>query len=152
MPYRGRGCGRCYAFVSGVSGAAYRQFQIMEQRREQAERLRWREQSPTPADEAEIQPDHIGSGQVRDQYHGSGEMLPEFFERRVRPRGRSGPSTAQVLGNWTGAVGTQLEASERGPADYAEAISHEEASRLRFLTSPTERGPKLKFGGVFLDA
>ena len=95
MPYRGHGYGRCYPFVSC---AAYRQFQILEQRREQAEELRRKQQPPAsvgvhagggfasaPSDEAEIQPEYIGSGQIQDQYRGSGELLPQFLDGRVRP-------------------------------------------------------------------
>jgi hypothetical protein len=95
MPYRGHGYGRCYPFVSC---AAYRQSQILEQRREQAEELRRRQQPAasvgvqtgggfaiTPSDEAEIQPSYIESGQIRDEYQESGEMLPEFRDGRVRP-------------------------------------------------------------------
>jgi hypothetical protein len=90
-----RAYGRCYPFASCV---AYRQFQILEQRRQQSEDLRRRQQPPasigiqtpgsfatTPTDEAEIQPDYIESGQIRDEYQGSGEILPELLERRVRP-------------------------------------------------------------------
>jgi hypothetical protein len=95
MPYRAHGYGRCYPFASCAS---YRQFQILEQRRQQSEELRRKQQSPvtfgkspqggqstTPTDEAEVQPDYIGSGQIRDQYQESGETLPEFLDRGVLP-------------------------------------------------------------------
>jgi hypothetical protein len=85
----------CYPFASCT---AYQQFQILERRRERLQELR-REQQPrasigiqtpggfatTPTDEAEIRPGYIESGQIRDEYQGSGDILPELLERRVRP-------------------------------------------------------------------
>jgi len=85
----------CYPFASCT---AYQQFQILERRRERLQELR-REQKPpasigiqtpggvatTPTDEAEIQPGYTDSGQVREEYQGSGDILPELLERKVRP-------------------------------------------------------------------
>jgi len=95
MPNRVHGYGHCYPFASCAS---YRQFQILEQRRQQSEELRRQQQVPvtlekppqggrstTPTDEAEVQPDYIGSGQIREQYQESGETLPEFLDRGVLP-------------------------------------------------------------------
>lgn len=101
MPYWGYWYSPCYPFASC---AAYLQFQILERRQERLEELRRGEQPPAsvgtqtsdglaagrgraarPTDETHVQPGYIGSGQVRHEYQGSGEFLPEFLDGRVRP-------------------------------------------------------------------
>ncbi len=103
MPYWGYWYSPCYPFASC---AAYLQFQILERRRERFEELRREEQPPAsvgmqtwgglaagrgrgqvikPTDETDVQPDYIGSGQLRDEHQGSGDFLPEFLDGRVRP-------------------------------------------------------------------
>ncbi len=93
----------CYPFVSC---SAYQQFQILERRRERLEELRRGQQTPPtagiqnkgaivadrdkgqatrPTNDADIRPEYIGSGRIRDQYAGSGEFLPEFLDRTGRP-------------------------------------------------------------------
>ena len=94
MPYWGYWYSPCYPFASC---AAYQQFQILERRRERWEELRRGQQPPasvgiqsrggfpTPqTDEAQIQPEYIRSGQIRDQYQGSGDVLPEFLDSQLR--------------------------------------------------------------------
>ena len=89
-----------------VSCSAYQQFQILERRQERLEELRRGQQTPPsvvmqnkgatvadrdsgqatrPTNDADVRPDYIGSGRIRDQYAGSGEFLPEFLDRTVRP-------------------------------------------------------------------
>jgi hypothetical protein len=93
----------CYPFVSC---SAYQQFQILERRRERLEELRRGQEAPptvgvrnkgaTVADrdsgqatrqtnDADVRPDYIGSGRILDEYAGSGDFLPEFLDRTVRP-------------------------------------------------------------------
>ena len=100
LPYGGYWYGPCYPFAS----CSTYQFQILERRRERAEELARGQQPPavaghtrdgfpvgrrsgnaeTPVD-ADVQPDYIGSGQVRDQYQKSGDFLPGFLNGKVRP-------------------------------------------------------------------
>ena len=94
MPYWGSWYSPCYPFASC---SAYQQFQIQERRRERLEELRreqptspalgintWRGQVPSTND-ANVQPDYLGSGQIRGEHRKSGEFLPEFLEGKVHP-------------------------------------------------------------------
>jgi len=93
----------CYPFVSW---SAYDQFQVWERRQERFEELRRGQQTlpsvgmqnkgATVADrdggrarsstnDADVRPDYIDSGRIRDQYAVSGEVLPEFLDCSVRP-------------------------------------------------------------------
>jgi hypothetical protein len=93
----------CYPFVSCW---AYQQFQILERRQERFEQLRRGQQTPPstgtqneggiaanrdngqatrPSNDADVLPEYIDSGRIRDQYAGSGEFLPEFLDRTARP-------------------------------------------------------------------
>jgi hypothetical protein len=96
IPPNGYGYGPCYPFASC---SAYQQFQILERRRERSEELA-REQSPQTRNDfplnprggeaaitsdADVQPDFLESGQIRDEYHDSGDLLPEFVDGRGRP-------------------------------------------------------------------
>ena len=101
-PYWGPWYSPCYPFASCW---AYQQFQIQERRRERLEELR-RGQPPAPglgvetgrglgadrglsqmlpSSDADIQPNYLGSGQIRDEYRQSGKFLPQFLEGNVRP-------------------------------------------------------------------
>jgi hypothetical protein len=93
----------CYPFASC---SAYQQFRIWERRQERLEELRRGQQGPSSVgiqdmgatvaardgdrakratNEADVRPDYIDSGRIRDQYAGSGEVLPEFLDRSVVP-------------------------------------------------------------------
>ena len=95
VPYWGYWYSPCYPFASCV---AYQQFQILERRRERQEELSRSQQPPasvgiqtrvgvsTPqSDEAQMQPEYVGTGQIREQYQRSGDFLPGALDGRVRP-------------------------------------------------------------------
>jgi len=99
MPYGGYWYSPCYPFASC---AAYQQFQMLERRRERSEELARVQQPPAQmlngfpltrrsgeaaiASDADVQPDYLGSGQIRDQYQKSGDLLPEFAQGKARPK------------------------------------------------------------------
>jgi hypothetical protein len=89
----------CYPFVSC---SAYQQFQLWERRQERLDQLRHGHPMPAPAgiqnkgaampgratratNDADVRPDYIESGRIRDQYARSGEVLPEFLDRPAGP-------------------------------------------------------------------
>jgi hypothetical protein len=99
-PYGGSWYVPCYPFASCL---AYRQFQTQERRRERFEQLlqerppadrkepwgasaaaRGKGHATTSIDDAQVQPGYIGSGQIRDQYRGSGDFLPHFRDGAKR--------------------------------------------------------------------
>jgi len=83
MPYGGYWYSPCYPFASC---AAYQQFQILERRQERWDELRRRQQSqasPSIPSAAAIAP--VNNVDVRPEYKGSGEYLPEFLSGKVRP-------------------------------------------------------------------
>lgn len=94
----------CYPFASCL---AYQQFQLQERRRERLEELR--KPQPPPAafggenwggltagrgisgmpprtNDADVVPGYVGSGQIREEYRESGELLPEFMDGSIGPR------------------------------------------------------------------
>jgi hypothetical protein len=83
VPYGSYWYGPCYPFASCM---AYQQFQILERRQERWEELRRRQQShasaPIPAGAATAP---VNETDVRPEYKGSGEYLPEFLDGSVRP-------------------------------------------------------------------
>jgi hypothetical protein len=102
IPYWGIWYSPCYPFASC---AASQQFRLQERRRERLEEFR-REQPPAPAlgldaqrgfgiypgqghvpptSDADVQPDYLGSGRIRDEHHRSGEYLPDFLNGKARP-------------------------------------------------------------------
>src|SRR5262245_20200217 len=76
MPYWGYWYGPCYPFASCM---AYQQFQILERRQERWEALRRgqpSQESMSSPVAAAITP--VNDNEVRPEYKGSGEYLPEF--------------------------------------------------------------------------
>ena len=83
VPYWGYWYSPCYPFASCL---AYQQFQILERRQERWEELRRGQQPqaamPIPARAATAP---LNDADVRPEYKGSGEYVPEFLDGRVRP-------------------------------------------------------------------
>ena len=83
VPYWGYWYSPCYPFASCM---AYQQFQILERRQERWNELRRGPQAqaaaPIPARAATAP---VNDSDVRPEYKGSGEYLPEFLDGRVRP-------------------------------------------------------------------
>ena len=82
MPYWGYWYSPCYPFASCI---AYQQFLILERRQERWEELRRGQQQaavPIPAGAVTAA---VNNTDVRPQYKGSGEYLPEFLDGTVRP-------------------------------------------------------------------
>ena len=83
LPYWGYWYSPCYPFASCL---AYQQFQTLERRQERWEELRRGQQPqaavPIPARAATAP---VNDADVRPEYKGSGEYLPEFLDGRVRP-------------------------------------------------------------------
>lgn len=83
LPYWGYWYSPCYPFASCM---AYQQFQILERRQERWEELRRGQPpqtaAPTPARAATAP---LNDSDVRPEYKGSGEYLPEFLDGTVRP-------------------------------------------------------------------
>ena len=94
----------CYPFASCL---AYQQFQRQERRRERLEELRKPQPSPATSgsenrggltaglgisgvpprtNDADVVPGYLGSGQIREEYRESGELLPEFMDGSIGPR------------------------------------------------------------------
>ena len=83
LPYWGYWYSPCYPFASCMT---YQQFQILERRQERWDELRrgpqLRAAESVPA-RAATPP--VNDADVKPEYKGSGEYLPEFLDGRVRP-------------------------------------------------------------------
>jgi hypothetical protein len=83
FPYWGYWYSPCYPFASCL---AYQQFQMLERRQERWEELR-RGAQPRAAESVPVRAatPPVNDADVKPEYKGSGEFLPEFLDGRVRP-------------------------------------------------------------------